>query len=112
MITLIAILVWVLFACGIYLILEKSLIRILIGFSLLTHAANLLLISVSGSPLGKEAPIVTDSSYINSVDPLPQALILTAIVIGFGVTVYLVVMMYKLFTTHHTTDASEMFNDD
>lgn len=105
-----ALLVGLLFACAIYLILHTSFVKILFGFVILSNAANLLLISTSGNPSGKYPPIVADGAG-PMVDPLPQALILTAIVIGFGVTAYLVVLLYRLFLDHKTTNAAEMYAD-
>ena len=105
-----ALLVGFLFACAIYLILHTSFVKILFGFTILSNAANLLLLSMSGNPDGKYAPIVRAQGG-RMVDPLPQALILTAIVIGFGVTAYLVMLLYRLFLDHKTTNAAEMYAD-
>lgn len=105
-----ALLVGFLFACAIYLILHYSFAKILFGFVILSNAANLLIISMSGSPAGKQAPIVEGRAGA-MVDPLPQALILTAIVIGFGVTAYLVMLLYRMFLDQRTTNASEMYGD-
>ena len=90
-----ALLVGVLFAGATYLILQRSFVKILFGFVILSNAANLLVLSMSGRPDGKGAPIVLDPNA-PMVDPLPQALILTAIVIGFGVIAYLVLLLYRL----------------
>lgn len=83
---------------GIYLITSRSLSRILLGFSLLGHAAVLALIG-AGGPAG-EPPLanVVDSS--EAANPLPQALALTAIVIGFGLTLFLLALARRqqLFT--------------
>jgi multicomponent Na+:H+ antiporter subunit C len=105
-----ALLVGILFACATYLVLQPSFVRILFGFVIMSNAGNLLLISMSGSPVGRQAPIVHGAGDL--VDPLPQALILTAIVIGFGVTAYLVMMLYRLFLDHRTTNASELYDDN
>lgn len=105
-----ALLVGFLFACATWLILQRSFVRILFGFIVLSNAANLLVLAMSGRPDGKVAPIVSDSG-VPMVDPLPQALILTAIVIGFGVTAYLVTLLYRLFLDQKTTDAAEMFDE-
>lgn len=84
----------VMFACGIYLLLERSLTRILLGIMLVNNAAVVLLFLASGG-VGR-APL-----YESGVDPreysdtLPQALILTAIVIGFATTAFLVAMIYR-----------------
>ena len=106
-----AILIGILSSAGIYLILQKGFVRILFGFSLLNHAGNLAVLAVSGSPVGKSSPIVT-LPFLNYVDPLPQALILTAIVIGFGVSAYMVVLMYRLYIDFKTTDVNELFDDE
>jgi len=103
-----ALLIGVLFTCATYLILQKNFVKILFGFVVLSNAANLLVLSMSGRPDGKEAPIV-DATGRAMVDPLPQALILTAIVIGFGVTAYLVLLLYRIFLDHNTTNAGDLY---
>ncbi|MCZ7637391.1 MAG: NADH-quinone oxidoreductase subunit K [Verrucomicrobia bacterium] len=110
-----ALLIGALFACGTYLVLQTSFVRILFGFIVLSNAANLVLLSMSGNPSGKAAPIVpltpAGANPAALVDPLPQALILTAIVIGFGVTAYLVLLLYRLFLDQRTTNAAELYAD-
>jgi multicomponent Na+:H+ antiporter subunit C len=110
-----ALLIGVLFACGTYLVLQTSFVKILFGFIVLSNAANLVLLSMSGNPSGKAAPIVeltpAGATPAALVDPLPQALILTAIVIGFGVTAYLVLLLYRLFLDQKTTNAAELYAD-
>ena len=108
---LLAILIGVLFGAATYLILQKGFIRILFGFALLNHAGNLAILSVSGSPEGKLAPIVSLPN-IQYADPLPQALILTAIVIGFGVSAYLVVLMYRIYIDYNTTSLTKLFEEN
>lgn len=110
MIYLTAILIGVFFTAGTYLILQKGFVRILFGFSLLNHAANLTVLAVSGNPQNKLAPIVEQPKGIY-VDPLPQALILTAIVIGFGVTAYMVVLMYRIYLDNKTTNLRSLFGE-
>lgn len=82
-----------LYAAGVYLLLDRSLTRVLLGFVLLGNATNLLVLS-SGGPAGL-APILgySDPEQIN--DPLPQALILTAIVITFGVSAFLLAIIHR-----------------
>jgi multicomponent Na+:H+ antiporter subunit C len=83
-----AIAVGVLVAAGIFLILRPGLIRITFGFILLSHAVNILIVAAGG--LGRRgAPLVGQGDPQQMADPLPQAFVLTAIVISFGVTVYL-----------------------
>ncbi|MEX0745501.1 MAG: sodium:proton antiporter [Phycisphaeraceae bacterium] len=100
---IVAICVAVIFAVGVYMLLGGELKGIAIGVFLLAHGANLSVLAMSGSPIvstaddGRliKAPPVLDSheagaaSLATVVDPLPQALILTAIVIGFGVMGFL-----------------------
>ncbi|WP_193071575.1 MULTISPECIES: Na(+)/H(+) antiporter subunit C [unclassified Brevibacterium] len=84
----------VLFASGIYLMLERSLTRVLLGFILLGNGVNLLIILTAGTG----NPPLTDGENLSTEgmsDPLPQALILTAIVITFAVTAFLLAMIYR-----------------
>ena len=80
-----ALLIGVLFAVGVYLVLQRHLTRVLVGLGVLAHAVNTMLLT-AGRP--GAAPIVDESTGVVA-DPLPQALILTAIVITFGVTAFL-----------------------
>lgn len=83
-----------LYACGIYLMLERSLTRVLFGFLLVGNATNLLILIVAGVP--GAAPIVDgQTSPDEMTDPLPEALILTAIVITFGVSAFLLALIYR-----------------
>ncbi len=75
---------------GIYLITARSLSRIILGFSLLGHAAVLALLT-AGGPAG-EAPLANQNDAETIANPLPQALALTAIVISFGLTLYLLAL--------------------
>ena len=81
-----------LFGLGTYLVLQRKLSRIIIGLGLLTHGANVLLITSGrrGTP-----PIVGEGPAEAFSDPLPQALALTAIVITFAVTVLLLALAYR-----------------
>lgn len=81
----------VLFACGVYAMLERSLTRVLIGFLLLGNATNLLLLIVMGVP--GYAPFFGTDGDLS--DPLPQALTLTAIVITFAVSAFLLALIYR-----------------
>ena len=88
------IVVGVMVGCGVTLILERSLTRILVGFVLMGNGLNVLFLVVSG-PAGS-APIVGLSSD-RMADPLPQAMALTAIVITFGVTTFLLALAYRVW---------------
>ncbi len=94
-----ALLVGVFFATGTYLLLRRDAVKLVLGLSLLGYGINFMLFGTGR--LGRGIPpIVTDKEGFtgdisNFVDPLPQALILTAIVIGFGVTAFLVVLLNR-----------------
>ncbi|GAC1490393.1 MAG: hypothetical protein NVS2B15_09050 [Pseudarthrobacter sp.] len=83
-----------LYACGIYLILERSLTRVLLGLMLLTNATNLLILTTGG--YAGLAPFFNKDTGANEyADPLPQALILTSIVISFAVTAFMLGIIYR-----------------
>jgi multicomponent Na+:H+ antiporter subunit C len=82
-----------LYAAGVYLLLDRSLTRVLLGFLLLGNATNLLLLS-TGGPSGR-APILGYAGPGQMSDPLPQALILTAIVITFAASAFVLAMIYR-----------------
>lgn len=92
-----AVLVAVVTGGAIYLCLSRRFLRVLLGFLLLSNAANLVVLSMSGDPSGKRAATVGTTPPSAAVDPLPQALILTAIVIGFSVAAYLTVLLYRIY---------------
>lgn len=88
-----AVVVGVLFAAGTYLVLQRSLTRILVGFGLMTHAANVLLLMAGGY---SGAPPF-DQATKPIADPLPQAFALTAIVISMAITALLLALAYRSF---------------
>ena len=85
-----------LYAVGFYLLLQRSLMRVLIGVVVLGHGTNLLLQLVGGPPA--RVPIVGQSPPESFADPLPQALALTAVVITFALTTFLLALGYRSFT--------------
>jgi multicomponent Na+:H+ antiporter subunit C len=91
-----ALTVAVLYAVGLYLLLQRSLMRVLIGVVVLGHGTNLLLQLVGGPPA--RAPIVGSAPPEAFADPLPQALALTAVVITFALTTFLLALGYRSFT--------------
>lgn len=101
-----AILAGTLFASGIYLILQKQLLRIVFGTALISHGAHLFILTM-GQLKGDAAPVIKEG--VNQyVDPLPQALILTSIVISFGVTSFLLVLAYRTYKTNHSDDMEQL----
>ena len=90
-----ALTVGVLFAIGFYMMLQRSLMRVLIGVVVLGHGTNLLL-QIAGGPPGRP-PIVGTVPAELITDPLPQALALTAVVITFALTTFLLALGYRSF---------------
>lgn len=87
-----AVAVGVLTAGGVYLLLQRGLLRVVFGFVLLGHAVNVLIITAGGTDR-REAPFLSRGHPEAMADPLPQAFVLTAIVIAFGITVYLLALV-------------------
>ena len=84
--------VGVLVACGIYLILRARTFPVVLGLTMLSYAVNLFLFSSGRLTINKEAVLGSASEY---ADPLPQALVLTAIVIGFAMTAFVVILSIR-----------------
>ncbi|GJL75012.1 MAG TPA: Na+/H+ antiporter subunit C [Nitrosomonas sp.] len=92
---LIAIIVGVLTACGVYLSLRGRTFPVVLGLTFLSYAVNLFLLIMGRLTIGSP-PIISDSA-MHYADPLPQALVLTAIVISFGMTAFVIVLSLKAF---------------
>ena len=95
---LLALLVGFLFAVGVFLLLERSLVRMLMGLIFLGYAATLLIFVAGGVVRGKLplVPAGMSAPQAGSPDPVPQALILTAIVIGFGTVAFAAVLVDRI----------------
>jgi len=99
----------VLFLIGLYAIVTKrNLIKIAIGFALVEYSVNLLF-AIIGFKQGALAPIITqlDTPH-NFVDPIPQALVLTAIVIALGTTALMLTVILRLYNRYKTFDIAEI----
>lgn len=97
-----------LMATGTFLILQRNIIRFIIGFSLIAHASNLILIASGWTGPG-QAPLLGQAKPgVPLVDPLPQALILTAIVISFGTTAFLLVLALRSFREMKVVNVDEI----
>ncbi|PTR45053.1 multisubunit sodium/proton antiporter MrpC subunit [Rhodococcus sp. OK611] len=107
----ILIVVGVLIACGVYLLLERSITKMLLGLLLFGNGVNLLILTVGGPP--GSAPIVgrTNAVYDNMADPLAQAMILTAIVITMGIAAFVMALAYRSYKIN-TKDAVENDPED
>jgi len=90
---LLALVIGVLTASGVYLILRARTFPVVLGLTLLAYGVNLFLFAMGRLTIGH--PAVIDPEAANYSDPLPQALVLTAIVIAFGMTAFLIVLALK-----------------
>jgi multicomponent Na+:H+ antiporter subunit C len=97
----------VLYGTGAYLLLQRNLSRIVIGLGVLGHGANLLLLSAGRAG---RAPIIGDGTGPYA-DPLPQALALTAIVITFGVSAYLLALVYRSWALSRSDEVEDDVED-
>ncbi len=95
----------ILFAAGIYQILRRNVIRAAIGLVLISNAINLFLFS-TGAYNGQAAAYSTAAAQIS--DPLPQALVLTAIVISMGGFAFVLSLLYVISTRYKTSDGDEV----
>jgi multicomponent Na+:H+ antiporter subunit C len=110
MTTVLAIVIGGLYAAGVYMLLRRSLFKLILGLVLLAHGANLLIFTAGGLTRA-QPPIVPPGAAVPPVpaaDPLPQALILTAIVIGFGVLAFALVLFHRAYQTIGTDDPDEL----
>ena len=111
---LLALVIAGLYAAGFYMMLRRSIVKVGIGVALLTNAANLL-IFVAGGLSRFGAPIIPEGQRALGTavaDPLPQALILTAIVISFGVLSFALVLIYRVNRICGTVDCDLLLTEE
>ncbi|MGN1400012.1 MAG: Na(+)/H(+) antiporter subunit C [Bacillus sp. (in: firmicutes)] len=108
--TVMSILIGVFFAIGTYMVLSKSLLRIILGTSVIGHAVNLLILTMGGLKTG--GPPLLGGNNTSFTDGLPQALILTAIVINFAVTGLFLVVAYRSYRVLGTDDMDQLKGDE
>ncbi|MEL6739209.1 MAG: Na+/H+ antiporter subunit C [Planctomycetota bacterium] len=114
MMLLLAVSVGVLFATGTYMMMRRSLVKLVIGLALVGHAANLL-IYTGARPLRGRPPLVETGESVPPApfsDPLPAALVLTAIVIGFGIVSYTVVLVKRAYQDVGSDDLHDYTKTD
>lgn len=87
-------------ACGVYLLLRARTFPVVLGLTLLSYAVNLFLFAMGR--LNVNQPAVIRPGVVDYADPLPQALVLTAIVIGFGMTAFVVILALRTLGDHGT----------
>ncbi len=106
---IISILTGVLYTAGVYLLLRRSLVKLILGIIFLSNATNLLIFMVAGLTEGKPAFVKEGAKAAQeTADPLPQALVLTAIVIGFGIIAFTLVLKYKYYKKTGTYDVDQL----
>lgn len=93
--SLFALIIGVLVGTGVFLLLSRSIVRVVIGLAFIAYGINLTILTVAGLSQASPPLLTLPGPY---VDPLPQALILTAIVITFAVTAFLLAMIYRSWT--------------
>ncbi len=114
MIVVSAVLIGVMFTAAVYLLLRRSIVKLIFGLVILSQATNLFIFTLGGLQKGNP-PIVPEGATtppMPYVDPLPQALILTAIVISFGVLAFKLVLMHRASETVGTDDLHQMRGTD
>jgi len=110
MLLVLAILVGVLYATALYLMLRRNMVKLIFGLVLLGHAANLLIFTAGGL-VRAGAPVAAEGMTApppGVADPVPQALVLTAIVIGFAVVAFAAVLVRRVVRTLGTDDSDTL----
>lgn len=105
-----SVLIGLFFAVSVYLMLSRQLVRILLGIAILGNAVNLLIFT-SGRLTREVPPLIPEEAYrplVETANPLPQALVLTAIVISFSFFAFLLVLAFRAYQELGTDDANEM----
>ena len=114
---LLAICVAVIFSVSIYLLLSKELKAVAMGVFLFSHAAHLGILAMSGQPVRpggvrKHAPVIQAGEEIVYADPLPQALILTSIVISFAVMAFILTLLVATYRKTGTLSVNDLATED
>lgn len=111
---LLAVTVGVLVASGVYMMLRRSFVKLIIGLALISHAANIAIFTAGGLTRGTPALIPEDQYRLEPgyTDPLPPALILTAIVISFAILSYTIVLVRRAYQAIGTDDLDQMRSTD
>jgi multicomponent Na+:H+ antiporter subunit C len=108
---LLAVVAGVLYASGLYLMLRRRLAQLIIGLGLLSNGSNILILSAAGVTPGKP-PLIADGAVAGAfADPVPQSLILTAIVIGFGVLAFALVLAHRVHQSTASDDIDTIGSD-
>jgi multicomponent Na+:H+ antiporter subunit C len=109
-----AVVAGVLFAAAVYLMLRRSVLKLALGLSLLANAANLVIFVAARLTPG-QPPLVPDGATqppLGAADPLPQAMVLTAIVIGFSVLAFTLTLMHRVYQEGGSDDVDDLSEAD
>ncbi len=100
----------ILFALGTFLVLRRDVVRVVWGVAILAQTANVYLVTMGGLRGGAPVGLFggEGAAPATATDPLVQALVLTAIVIGFGTTAFALVLTYRVYEEHGTIDVTEL----
>lgn len=111
---LLAIMTGILYAAGTYLILRRSIVKLIIGIILFGNGVNLLIFLLGRITKGKPPIIASDLSTFQDIyaDPVPQALILTSIVISFGLQAFAIILVKRAYKVLHTDDLDMLNTKD
>lgn len=110
---ILAVVVGVLYTAGVYLMLRRSILKFIIGLIFMSNATNLLVFLSAGLVPGAPVFVNAANQEAGSVaDPLPQVLVLTAIVIGLGIVVFTLALKYKYFEMTGTDDLDQLKKTD
>ncbi|TCO08729.1 NADH-quinone oxidoreductase subunit K [Natronoflexus pectinivorans] len=112
---IIAIFIGLMFSCGVYLILRRSIVKVILGIFVLSNAANLIIFLAGGITKSEVAFIphgeqTLDPALIN--DPVAQVLVIKSIVIGLGIAAYILALKYRYFEVTGTHDLDSLKNTD
>jgi multicomponent Na+:H+ antiporter subunit C len=111
---LMAILIGALYSAGIYMMLRRSLVKLILGLILLGNGANMLIFLLGRLVKGRP-PVMADSEVTLSgiyADPVPQALILTAIVISFGLQAFAIILIKRVYAVVNTDDLDDLKSNE
>ncbi|MGF1637813.1 MAG: Na+/H+ antiporter subunit C [Cyclobacteriaceae bacterium] len=111
---LLAMMIGLLYAAGLYMMLRRSMVKLILGLILLGNGANLLIFLLGRITKGHPPIIPVDSKIFTEIyaDPVPQALILTAIVISFGLQAFSIILVKKAYEVVKTDDLDQMNTTD
>ena len=104
---LLSLLVGVLMSVSVWMLLSRNLVKFLFGLVLISNVANIIIFKVGGLTVGAPA-LITDGGSAEYANSLPQALVLTAIVIGFGLVSFTLVLAHKAYQAIGTLNVDEM----